>query len=316
MKTKKEHYVPQLYLEAFARDGHLCAFDKATGKAFPSSVRDAASQRFFYDIPELDQAVGVSQAIEKFFNPFEDAAAPVLDSLRRSLGSGNFVAITQSQRIDLSIFFALQMLRTPESREHFVQLSLALHKHAFLSWVREQRPGLEFDASSFDLEMTEDEQIRTHARAILDHDLRDRIAEIIFQHCWVVLENPFSTPFITSDHPVCNHGTVSHPVRSMQGLASFGAEILFPISPTHLLLIVEKRAFPQAACCDGQLAVLDSVENVIYYNHWQVRHSLRFLYSASDDFSLARSMIEESPELANPCNPRIGVKNDSAQDER
>jgi hypothetical protein len=307
-KAKKQHYVSQLYLEAFARDGHLYVFDKTTGATFPSSVRDTGSQRFFYDMPELDSAVGVEQALEKFFNPFETAAGAVLQDIRGSLRAGTFTVITREQRIDLSLFLALQMLRTPESREHISQIRLTLHKQAFLAWKRERHPKLQIDTDSFQAEMTDDERVRIHARAILDHDLRDRIAAIIFNHSWIVLNNHFNTPFITSDHPACYHGTVSHPVRSMQGLASYGAECLFPLSPDHLLLIIEKKAFPHAAKADGQLRMLDSPNNVVYYNQWQVCHSFRFVYSAVDDFALAQSIVKESPDLANPRSARVEVR--------
>jgi hypothetical protein len=308
-RAKKQHYVPRLYLESFARGERVCVFDKVTGKVFWSSLRDVACQRYFYDLPDLDRAAGVAQALEKFFHPFEEAAAVVLKRLRASLHGGDFVAITRDQRIDLSIFLALQMLRTPESREHSVQLRLALHREAFLAWLQDREPELAATArESFALEMTEDEQIRTQVRTLLDHEQRDRIAEIIYQHYWVILENPFSSPFITSDHPACNHGTLSHPVRSMQGLASPGAEILFPLSPRYLLLVVEREAFPHAARIDGRLTTLGSPENVVYYNHWQVRHAYRFLYSMDSDFALAQSMLEETPELADPGNERTGVR--------
>jgi Protein of unknown function (DUF4238) len=307
-RSKKEHYAPQAYLESFARDSQLYVFDKTTGASFISSVRDAASQRYYYDIPALDEAVGVSQALEKSFHPFEDAGGAALNSLRQSLTSGSFVAVSRAQRMDLSVFIALQMLRTPVAREEMKQASLSLHKELFLAWVRENEPGPQLDPGSFELVMTKEEQVRTHARSLLDYEHRDRIAEILYQHRWVVLENPSGMPFITSDHPACNHGTVSHPVFSMQGLASFGAEILFPISPTHLILILERRAFPQAARLDGRLSVLGSPESVVYYNHWQVRHSYRFLYSIDDEFSLARSMIDECSELSDLRSERIGVR--------
>lgn len=71
---------------------------------------------------------------------------------------------------------------------------------------------------------------------------------------------------------------------------------------------MDKRAFPHAARSDGRLEVLESADNVVYSNQWQVRHSFRFLYSAVDDFTLARSMIEEAPALANPRNARVGVR--------
>ena len=110
-------------------------FDKTTGDTYPSTVLNAASQRFFYDLPELDEVAGEQQALEKFFQPFETAVGPILKSIRQALYSNTFEVITKNQRIDLSIFLAVQMLRTPESREYFAQLSLTLHKHAFLSWL-------------------------------------------------------------------------------------------------------------------------------------------------------------------------------------
>lgn len=308
--TKKQHYVPQNYLDAFAENGQLWVFDKTNGASFRSSVRDAGERNRFYDLPELDEVAGVDQALERSFQPLEGAAAAVLRDLLAALEAGSFVAITQAQRIDLSLYLALQLLRTPESRESSKQLSLALHKEAFLAWLHARGEGDLLDEASFELEMTEDEQRRNHARVLLDHDLRERIAEILYRHYWVVLENPCVTahPFIASDHPACNHGTVSHPVRSMQGLASVGAEILFPLSPRYLLLIVERRAFPHAARLDGRLDILGSAENVEYYNHWQVRHAYRFLYSRTDVFDLARSMTEETPELADVSNARFGTR--------
>jgi hypothetical protein len=181
-KINKEHYVHQRYLDSFVRDGHIYAFDKTTGKSYPSNVRDVASQRGFYDLPELDEIAGEEQAFEKFFQPFETAVGPVLKAIREELYSNTFKAITKDQRIDLSIFLAVQMLRTPESRELYTQLSLTLHKHAFLRWLKDRQPELPVDENSFDLEMTDKRRILTHAQAVLDPEQRERIAEIIFQH--------------------------------------------------------------------------------------------------------------------------------------
>jgi hypothetical protein len=173
--NEKQYYVSQLYLEAFARDGHLYVFDKTTGATFPSSVRDTGSQRFFYDMPELDSAVGVEQALEKFFNPFETAAGAVLQDIRGSLRAGTFTVITREQRIDLSLFLALQMLRTPESREHISDRLLFTNKR---SWHgNAAAPKLQIDTDSFKL--NDQTSASDSRRAILDHDLRDRIAAII-----------------------------------------------------------------------------------------------------------------------------------------
>jgi hypothetical protein len=306
--TKKQHYVPQLYLNAFAREGTLHVFDKRTGRSFPSSVRDAASQRFFYDVPQLDQATGVAQSLEKFFQPFEAAAGAAIGDLRGALGSGSLAAITPSQRQTISEFLAIQLLRTPEAREDSAQLIAKLQKSSFLEWLQQRHPELAGRADDFELIMTPELQALNQARQVLDPEIRTEIAGILRGHAWVILRNPFSVSYLTSDHPACNHGTLGDSYRSMQGLTSKGAEILFPISPDHLLLIVERTAFPDSGGLDGRLKTLESEQNVVYYNHWQVRHSFRFLYSRDADFELARSMIRESPALASSSGPRVAVR--------
>jgi hypothetical protein len=39
----------------------------------------------------------------------------------------------------------------------------------------------------------------------------------------------------------------------------------------------------------------------------------RFLYSTDSDFALAQSMLEETPELGDPRNARIGVRSMGAE---
>lgn len=48
-KPKKQHYVPQAYLERFAVDGQLSVYDIDTDRVFASSPRDVGHENGFYD---------------------------------------------------------------------------------------------------------------------------------------------------------------------------------------------------------------------------------------------------------------------------
>jgi hypothetical protein len=73
-KVLNQHYVPQTYLKRFTYDGeHLWALDKVAGKSFRAHVRNVASQRLFYDMPEdLEAQAGGPQAVERLFQLVED----------------------------------------------------------------------------------------------------------------------------------------------------------------------------------------------------------------------------------------------------
>ena len=66
-KTKKQHYVPQSYLKRFAHDSQrLWVFDKVSGIIFKSNVIDVAQKRYFYDLPERANNLGIDvQSAEK-----------------------------------------------------------------------------------------------------------------------------------------------------------------------------------------------------------------------------------------------------------
>ena len=47
-------------------------------------------------------------------------------------------------------------------------------------------------------------------------------------------------------------------------------------------------------------------ENVVRFNSLQIARAERFVYSHQDDFSLAREMIDDNPELRR--GPRIDIQ--------
>lgn len=136
MDAKKEHFVSRFYLRRFSNGGRINVYDEALGKSFASNVRDVASERFFYGLPQLDAMAGTSQAVEKYFHPFEEAASSAIRDLLNGAERGEAALVTQEIRTDLSLFLALQYLRTRETREVIVQSGDGLAKELFLDFMR------------------------------------------------------------------------------------------------------------------------------------------------------------------------------------
>lgn len=307
-RIKKQHYVPRFYLRGFSENGKsVYVFDKPLEKVFEANISDIACESAFYDVQTADIEVGIDQFVEKYMQPFEELASRAIYKLLESLHAEKFCRIHPDIRRDLSIYLALQWLRTKESRETFIEMFVKTKKEEFFQYIRQKEPGIPISRKDFDLYLEEDKKSAYHSVMILDDELRIELAAILYGHYWYVLENQTGEPFYTSDQPLVKRGHFKHPIRSMQGFASLGIEIAFPLSPKYLLIMCDKTAFPQAKRLNGKLKRMADSENLIYYNHLQVIHSYRQVYSLAPQFDLAKQMIAEEPHLKDTDYDRIQV---------
>jgi hypothetical protein len=125
-RVKKEHYVPQLYLQEWATGETLHVFDKTSGRQFSQNIRDTCSERGFYDDAQLDALCGKSQSLEKFFHGFENAGAKVIRETLDSIRAGSFSVLPECALVDLGIFPGIQQLRTKRVRAHVGALMEAI----------------------------------------------------------------------------------------------------------------------------------------------------------------------------------------------
>lgn len=308
MEAKKEHFVPQFYLRRFANDDRLNVYDKALGRSFGAHIRDVASERFFYDLPQLDEFAGTSQALEKHFHPFEEAGAAAIRFLVERAERTRGFHIPRDIRLDLSLYLALQHLRTRETREVIVQTGDGVARELFLDRIRKQFPEISIKREWLDLESTEERRRGLHALVLLDEEIRVRIAAS-FSHCWwVVLRNKTPQPFYTSDQPVAHHnGVIGKPLGSPK-VGAVGSEIAFPLAPGLLLVMFERTAYPHARKQDGRVSDMVDPQHVEYYNSLQVLYSYRQIYSVQSEFALAADMLAESPAMADTKFERIGLR--------
>ena len=126
---------------------------------------------------------------------------------------------------------------------------------------------------------------------LLKREIVEEFANILNRHIWIIVKNESAKPFYTSDHPFVKQARVKHPVLSMEGIASLGIEIAFPIHPKYCLLLAERTYFADLAADDGKTMITTDVDNVTYYNSFQVMQSYRQVYCSQDDFGLAKQII-------------------------
>lgn len=309
---KLHHYVPQFLLRefSFGKKHKVFAYDKQTDRVFATNVRNLAAETGFYNA-EVD---GVRISAEPVMGAMESDVAPLV---RRIIREESLAWLAEEERAKLSVFTAVQLVRTRNYRDMLAQGQVRLAE------VLRQR-GIDPEQLEEYTEPTEDvlaaEQIRAAFSA-------HKVAPLIHTKPWILLKNSTPRPYFTSDNPVAFQNTM-HEGPGTLGLGAAGIEIYLPLSKRLTLSMVCKGyeekmrgisamtdllrlrgALPKnlesnssqvaairAAIRDG-MPLEQTVENVTNQNSLQVLSATRYVYSGTDDFALVRDMLQKEPDL-------------------
>lgn len=302
--TKKQHTVPQLYLRPFADEkAILWAYDKISGKKFQVGVRDAAQEHGFFSIQELDRDKGAGWFAETYFQMYENPAEIVIKGLLCGMKSGVICLISDDAREPLARFIAVQLQRTHAARARLVDFNHALNvlaEHVSGTPPDDLRPHPIPDG---DLPLV-------HLKASLDPETVSLIARHLRHHVWALYINRSPATYYTSDHPVTLHSLDMQ--NSAVGINSYGAEISLPLSPNHLLVLVERRwaekFIPQYAARDGCIWGAHAESDARFYRNMQVSSSHRFVYAgSSEDLDFAEEVCSAHPQLRDPNRAMVNI---------
>lgn len=307
-----QHYVPQLLLRRFsgARDGQIWAFDKQTGRAFPTSTKKVAAEKDFYDL-EVDEVI---LTLEPSLACLEAVVADIFAGIveRESLDG-----LTDADRAHLSMFAAAQMLRTKYQRDLWERL------HGDLRDAIIRRGGDPKDISGF-VESEAPGALKAESLRFL-HETAPRFAALFAQKTWVLYKAPRDDPFYISDNPIALQNTLNqNPYGGSLGLACPGIEIYLPLSPvlclcflcptviTHIRELEEKGrriglnvdGIAAVAAINGKSGTLRP-ESVMNLNSLQVLYSVRFVFANAECFGLVQRMITEHPEFKGGLFPSV-----------
>lgn len=287
-KIKKQHFVPQFYLENFTDSKNsIHAFDIIKGESFSTTTENIAHQKYFYDYEPLDQFIGKEQAIEKALAVFEGESATAFRKLVAGLKANDLSDLTKADYRQLADYIITQQQRTPESRIKGTQLAIEMErqlraKGASDDFIKES--GLEAD--KYDPQF---QQIY----ALLNSGVLGEIEDLCDRY-WIFWSNQTKHNFYTSDHPVIGY---LHTEKAY--------EIYFPITPRYSVSILAKDQFPLMTDKHQKINALRDPENVKFYNIRMLEQCNRQIYNAENDFRLAKKIVKEIPSLRDPNRQRI-----------
>lgn len=321
-KTKRQHYVPQLYLRGFANPSKkkhlLFVYNKENKKTFLANIRDVAHENYFYDVDE-------SRIVERLFSQFE---AQFNIALQRLIEAEDLDKLEVVDKRVLSYFIAIQSLRTKEYRlvdkQMIDNLINILGKHNIPNF-KEGSVGL-----------TEDSLKRSHIGAMLKGFTK--ISRIMLNEMsWKLCINNTNTPFWTSDNPCARYNELEpDPFRGNLGLRCKGFQLHFPLSCRLLLTLMnpdvklsdlsrmktikdrnlkdfKERVSKISKKLDFNIVDLIpkkefvNEERVTFENNLQITSSTQFIFSKNNDFQLADKYLEEYPHYRDKNRKRITI---------
>ena len=245
-----------------------------------------ACEHLFYDTEEdFDQKTEKNLArIEGIFN----------ESLSNLIRYKDVSKISVKDRYVLSLFIAVQYIRTKEKREMLKdsinQLAEKLSKEKL-----SPKLGKEIKEAQ-----TKESIKKMHVGLLKD---TPELAEIIFQMKWILIINGTQTPFWTSDNPVALHNEVNHGPRGNLGLKCIGIELHLPLTPRLLLLICDPIAFSK----EPAKKMLRDFRYIIREQSYQIYSSTRFVFSDKPHFYFAKKVVNESPRHKDPNRKRVAI---------
>jgi hypothetical protein len=110
---------------------------------------------------------------------------------------------------------------------------------------------------------------------------------------WILFINETEMPFWCSDNPFTYSNILPYDEYDGLGFERLGSQTHFPLSPRLSLEIVDPvtyRGYPN-------IVHIYDVDNIVFNNRLQVKNAQRYVFSSTDDFSLAKEMIRKDPGL-------------------
>jgi Protein of unknown function (DUF4238) len=266
-RSKLHHYVSQFALQAFTvpppspHAGKLWRFERGAPSPIPIPPRRAAAQ-IDYNTVTLESGEK-TDAFEKILGPIETAVTRVM---RVAIEMEKRV-LDPTERMKLSLYIAVAMLRVPAARNFWEKLHADAEEQRML--VAARTPGV-FERAMAQMETESGtapdvtaEQLRNfflERRYVLKVnpvvslqvllDQAPRLTPIFAHMRWTIL-NTKDEPFLMSDNPVVYVDPTSQ--RSPWGVALLDerVELTFPLSSRKCLLATHDPEFREIAITAG-----------------------------------------------------------------
>ncbi|MCR5573732.1 MAG: DUF4238 domain-containing protein [Bacteroidaceae bacterium] len=299
-KKTRQHFVPQCYLRYFYRgNNEPCAFDKVEMGSHPTTLDSICIEKFMYDIaPEfscLEDGSSKQTILEDDFfdhiieRGYSKLLGEINDSLLSIVNAGFFPDVLREK---LAFYLVVQFLRMPtvkKETQQFCDDVLPKLSEIFKEGLAIESGNQDFVKLSV---IPKYDASRMHFKYNYgNEEILSLFTHAILINRWIFLYSP-DGDFYTSDNPcvVIQH-TNFRPF--CMGLAQYGSEIIFPISPYLSVIIYDRKYYKELDVPDNSVNIAN-FEHIAHVNLNIYVHAKRFVLSKKCDFNIIEQYNNEN----------------------
>lgn len=296
----KQHYIPRCYLRRFSdKEKSIATYDKKNCRKYNASLMSVCCVDDLYTISDSyveetnKSGKGTINRLSIEKDHFSQGVEPLfvqllnqIDEIKEEWMSGkDHYRLNFEEKREIALHLVTQFFRMPEIGETMVEDYMRMNR-ADVDLIKEIMAVQTGNDTFRDLEVEVScEKPTLHANlSYMDSEtmmmFADAIAENIFVF-WISKGNDF----YTSDFPIVVEPHVLNARPLFMGLAQYGGEVMFPLSPGLSLSIYDREYFKDKEEMDCAFVVADDKE-VRRHNYFRYFYAVQHVFSYKNDFSL------------------------------
>lgn len=296
----KQHYIPRCYLKRFSdNDKSIFTYDKQQSKAYPASMMSVCCEDDMYSISDSyieknnEETDSHLNRLSLEHSHFANSVEPMFSQLLQSIDviKDEWISQREQYRLqfkekrELALHLVTQFFRHPQLKDSTVDDYLRMEKAGIdmVKWILAKEKG---DESINDLKIdVQCEAPVLHAQlTYLNNETLMDFADAIASNIWMFLVSK-NSDFYTSDFPIVVEPHVKNVRPMYMGLAQYGGELTYPLSPSLMLVVFDKVYFKEKEEYDCTFSIADDKE-IRRQNMLRYFYAKRHVFSSKKDFSL------------------------------
>lgn len=296
----KQHYIPRCYLKRFSdNDKSIYAYDKRHSKKYQASLMSVCVEDDMYSISDdyidnnkADCGGGINRlSLEK--DLFAKMVEPLFAQLLRSideiknewLADKEYYRLNFYEKRELALHIVTQYFRLPQLQDSTVDDYLRMEQ-AGIDMIKHimsvQTGDEEFNKLQIGVEC---EKPVLHANlTYLNNEMLMDFTDAIANNYWIFWVS-LEQDFYTSDFPIVVNPHVDNVPSTYLGLAQYGSELTYPLSPSIVLSVFDKQYFANKESLDCSFIIADAKE-IRRQNMLRYFYAGHHVFSYRSDFSL------------------------------
>lgn len=272
----RHHHVPQTYLKNFSfkkrEQFKIFAMDKFSKKIFEANVDDIAVEKNFYTVKKIEDNYAWENFYAKNIEPMMGITiSNMIKVSQNCLIKDRAIILDNEQKSKLAIIMICQLLRGKHSRE-FERRIFEEKAPQILDEAKRRFMGKgnkEIDSILENYKIDEDMFRVSAMDATLDTERICKLAQVLFNRCWVIYRIIGNSEFVTSDNPLMFMDNQTFDVTPFHnGISNKKTVTFYPISPKLLIATYSYDVYWGILnSYDGRLMFINSEKDMRFINN-------------------------------------------------